>query len=302
MRAKKLSKAIPSVAFGTVIGGDFMIVRPIGRGSTGALYAAEQLSTSSLRALKLMRAEYASDPTLLKRFEREAQAAARIPSEHVAHVIAAGIDRKLQLPWIAMELLEGQHLAHYVEERGPLDARSVRDFVEQLCHALAAAHELGIVHRDLRPENVFVGEARRVGAERVVKVLDFGLAKIIADTVPLTLQGSVLGTPSWMAPEQATGGPVTAAADVWAVGLLAFYMLTGKAFWLASQRDDAPAVLAEILEAPIPIAWGRASELGVGERIPRGFSEWFAQCVTRQPEHRFVNAAAAYAALSSALP
>jgi serine/threonine protein kinase len=295
--------AIPEVPFGTVIGNDYMVVRPLSRGSMGAIYVAEQLSTASHRALKILRREYVSDPTLYKRFEREAQVAARIPSEHVAQTIAAGVDRKLDLPWIAMELLEGQNLRDHVEEHGPMATDAVRQHLEQLCHALAAAHKLGIVHRDLKPANVFLAEARRVGAQRIVKVLDFGIAKIIAESV--TLQGDPLGTPSWMAPEQTTGDPATTATDVWALGLLAFYMLTGKTFWRASAggagHESSIAVMREILHDPIPIAWARAIELGVMDRIPRGFNEWFAQCVARSPSDRFVHAGAAYAALSSAL-
>jgi serine/threonine protein kinase len=291
---------LPEVPYGTVVGGDYMVLRPLSRGSMGSLYVAEQLSTSSHRALKVLRREYVSDLTLYKRFEREAQVAARIPSEHVAQVIAAGIDGKLDAPWIAMELLEGQNLADHVGEHGPMPKDAVRHALEQLCHALAAAHKLGIIHRDLKPANVFLSEARRVGTQKVVKVLDFGIAKIIAESV--TLQGAPLGTPNWMAPEQMLGEETTTASDVWALGLLAFYMLTGKAFWRATVRgDDTRPLMREILHEPIPIAWARAIELGVAERIPRGFNEWFAQCVARAPADRFVTAAGAYAALANAL-
>ena len=291
---------IPEVSYGTVVGNDYMVVRPLNRGSMGALYVAEQLSTASLRALKILRREYVSDPTLYKRFEREAQVAARIPSEHVAQTIAAGVDGKLEVPWIAMELLEGQTLRDHVDERGPMPKEQVKDHLEQLCHALAAAHKLGIVHRDPKPANVFLSEAKRVGAQRVVKVLDFGIARILAESV--TLQGTPLGTASWMAPEQTVGEATTTATDVWALGLLAFYMLTGRSFWRSGQKpENDVAIMREILHDPIPIAWARAIELGVAERIPEGFNEWFAQCVARRPEERFVNAAPAYAALASAL-
>jgi serine/threonine protein kinase len=277
-----------------------MVVRPLGKGSMGRIYVAEQLSTSSMRALKVLRREYVSDATLYKRFEREAQVAAKIPSDHVAQTIAAGVDRKLDVPWIAMELLDGQNLADHIGEHGPFAKDVVRQYLEQICHALAAAHKLGIVHRDLKPANVFLSEARRVGAQKVVKVLDFGIAKILAESV--TLQGVPLGTPNWMAPEQTNGDPVTAATDVWALGLLAFYMLTGKPFWRASQKgDNQVAIMREILNEPIPIAWARAIELGVSEALPDGFNEWFAQCVARAPSDRFVNAGGAYKALANAL-
>jgi serine/threonine protein kinase len=277
-----------------------MVMRPLGRGSMAAVYVAEQLSTASHRALKVLRREYVSDPTLFKRFEREAHLAAKIPSEHVAQTIASGVDEKLEVPWIAMELLEGQNLGAYVGEHGPLPKDMVRQILEQLCHALAAAHALGIVHRDLKPANVFLGDARRVGAQKMVKVLDFGVARVIAES--LTLLGEPLGTPNWMSPEQVRGDACTAATDVWALGLIAFYMLTGRLFWRAGLRpgDDA-GVMREIADEPVPIASIRALELGASEHVPRGFDEWFAQCVARSPSERFVSAGAAYKALSQSL-
>jgi serine/threonine protein kinase len=294
------TEGLPEVPYGTVVGNDYVVQSPLSRGSMGAVYVAEQLSTTKHRALKILRREYVSDGTLYKRFEREVHVSARIKSEHVAQTIAAGIDKKLELPWIAMELLEGQNLAHYIEEHGPLPKETTRAYLEQLCHALAAAHKIGVVHRDLKPANVFLSEAQRVGAKHVIKVLDFGIAQVIAES--LTLNGTPLGTPKWMAPEQAAGDPTTPATDVWALGLLAFYMLTGKSFWLASRRpDDTRGLLHEIMQAPIPIAWARAIELGVADRIPSGFNEWFAQCVARSAADRFVSAGGAYAALASAL-
>lgn len=292
--------SLPEVRYGTVIGRDFMILRLLRKGSMGAVYIAEQLSTSGQRAVKLLRREYVADDTLFKRFEREAQMAARIPSEHVTQIIASGVDEKLKVPWIAMELLEGQHLGDHVAENGPMDREAVRVTFEQICHALGAAHQIGVVHRDLKPANIFLSEARRVGSQKVVKVLDFGVAKVVKEN--LTLSGSPLGTPSWMAPEQTRGEPATVTTDVWALGLLAFYMLTGKMFWRACQRpDDDVAIMNEIRDAPVPIASIRALELGVGERVPPGFDPWFAQCVARSPDERFFTAAAAYAALARSL-
>jgi serine/threonine protein kinase len=266
----------------------------------GAVYVAEQLSTAVPRALKVLRPEYARDATLYKRFEREAQMAARIPSDHVTQIIASGVDAKLQVPWIAMELLEGQTLGAHVEEAGPIAKEAVRQILEQLCHALAAAHALGIVHRDLKPANVFLSAARRVGAERMVKVLDFGIARVVSES--LTSSGSPLGTPSWMSPEQTRGEAATAPTDVWALGILAFYMLTGRQFWRSCARASDPmSVMREIGEEAVPIASMRALELGAGGLVPPGFDEWFAQCVTRSPDERFVNATATYAALAQAL-
>jgi eukaryotic-like serine/threonine-protein kinase len=296
----KRRRGLPEVPFGHVVGSDFMVVRPLNRGSMGALYVAEQLSTASHRALKLLHHSYVSDETLFKRFEREAQMAAKIPSEHVVQIISSGVDEKLQIPWIAMELLQGQHLGDHLEEHGPMPKEVVRQIFEQLCHAIAAAHGVGVVHRDLKPANIFLSEARRVGAQKMVKVLDFGVARIMAES--LTLTGAPLGTPNWMSPEQTRGESATTSTDVWALGLIAFYMLTGRLFWRSCMKPDSElGVMKEIAEEAIPIASMRALELGAADLIPKGFNEWFAQCMARNPNERFVNATAAYAALAHTL-
>lgn len=288
------------VPAGTVVGGDHRVVRLLSTGSMGAVYVAEQLSTGAQRALKVLRSEYVANPDLFKRFEREAHLAARIPSEHVAQIIAAGVDEQLEAPWISMELLEGVHLGEHVEEHGPLPKEEVREIAEQLCHALGAAHSLGIVHRDLKPANIFLSKPRRVGSSRVVKVLDFGLARLVAEN--LTVTGVVIGTPNWMSPEQTFGKPATPATDVWAIGLLVFYMLAGRPFWRAcATPNDRRVVMNEIANEPIPIASTRALELGAGDCLPKGFDPWFAHCVARSPDDRFMSAAAAYNALAQTL-
>jgi serine/threonine-protein kinase len=291
---------IPEVPFGTVVGGDYMVVRPLRRGGSGAVYVAEQLSTAVHRALKILHPDYVRSDELYKRFEREAQVGARIGSEHVAQVIGAGVDKKMQLPWLAMELLEGQDLRDVIEERGGMPPRDVLEIFEQLCHAIGRAHAIGIVHRDLKPANVFLSTSRSARGGTMVKVLDFGIARVT--TEKLTLSGAPLGTPSWMAPEQVLGDPATPTSDVWALGLLAFYLLSGKSFWRAVARNAEPFEIArEVLHEPIPVASARAIELGAAEAIPPGFNEWFALCVARSGSERFGSANAAFAALARTL-
>ena len=291
---------VPEVPFGTVVGVDYMIVRPLRRGGTGAVYVAEQLSTAVHRALKILHPDYIRNEELYKRFEREAQVGARIASEHVTQVIGAGVDKKLQLPWLSMELLEGQDLRDHVEERGSVAPGLVLEIFEQLCHALGKAHAIGIVHRDLKPANVFLSTSRSVRGGTMVKVLDFGIARVT--TEKLTLSGAPLGTPAWMAPEQVLGEPATPASDVWALGLLAFYLLTGKSFWRGVARGaDQFEIAREVLHDPIPIAVARAIELEVSGGIPPGFNEWFALAVARNPAERFGSANAAFAALQRTL-
>ncbi len=159
-----------------------------------------------------------------------------------------------------------------------------------LCHALAAAHDIQIVHRDLKPENVFLARSRLASARWLVKVLDFGIAKIL--TGNLTATGS-LGTPLWMAPEQTEAlGQVAPSTDVWALGLLAFRMLTGCVYWRAANDptgQSAATLFREILIDPLPSASERARALD-GRPPPAGFDEWFARCVVREKERRFASA------------
>jgi len=283
---------------GVVLGGDFVVVRPLGSGGMGAVYVAEQRSTGKLRALKVMHQSIAPDETLQRRFEQEARVSGRIDSAHVVDVVAAGVDAATGLPYLVMELLEGTDLRHHLDSHGVLDSAEVRWIFEQLCHGIAAAHAAGIVHRDLKPENVFLARESRAGSEsRTVKVLDFGIAKLIAEAA--THATAAVGSPLWMAPEQTTPGPVTPAADVWALGLIAYELLTGEHFWRAASQPTATPMhlLREIVLEPIP----PASERG-GARLPAGFDAWFARCVARDPRERFQDAGALWRALVHVIP
>jgi serine/threonine protein kinase len=288
---------------GTVIGGDFTVVRPLDEGGMGLVYRVDQKSTGKQRALKVMHREIVADPRLQKRFEQEARVGAHIPSEHVVEVIAAGVDAGNGLPYLVMELLEGEDLRHRIDQGGPMSADDVRAVFEQLCHAMAAAHEAGVVHRDLKPENVFLARSRRAGAGRTtVKVLDFGIAKLAAESGTRSTKAAV-GSPLWMAPEQTAPGPVTPAADVWALGLLAYEMLAGRPFWRAANEPGGTTaqLLREIVLDPIPAASARAAELRLASRLPAGFDEWFARCVAREPSDRFADAGLAWRAMQRML-
>jgi tRNA A-37 threonylcarbamoyl transferase component Bud32 len=280
---------------GTIFAGDFRLVRAMSAGGMGAVYVAEQLSTGKQRALKVMLPQLVADPSLRKRFEQEARIASLIESEHVVEVVGAGVDAASSLPYLAMELLHGEDLSQLVTRGGPLSVADVAMIFEQLCHAVGAAHRVGVVHRDLKPENIFLAQARRAGATYMVKVLDFGIAKIVAEAT--TKQTAAMGSPIWMAPEQADQSPVTAATDVWALGLIAFYLLSGRSFWKTGNDDYAtvPQVLKEVLFEPIVPASVRAAETGCS--LPPGFDGWFARCVARDPATRFVDASLASATL-----
>jgi protein-disulfide isomerase len=281
-------------AAGTIFGSDFRIERELGRGGMGVVYIATQLSTGHERALKLMHPGLLRSDEMRRRFEQEAKVGSKIKSEHVVQVIAAGVDGKSDMPWLAMERLEGEDLECTLARRGRLELEEAWPILAQICHALGAAHSVGIVHRDLKPENVFLARSHREGAPVTVKLLDFGIAKLVAEagqnrTAPV-------GTPLWMAPEQ-TGGTVSPATDVWALGLLAFWMLTGKVYWRLSSDERADpsvmGVLKQVVFDELSPASARATALGCDGRLVDGFDDWFAKCVARNSEERFQNASEA---------
>ena len=288
---------------GQVVGGDFRIVRPLSEGGMGQVFVAEQLSTGAKRALKAIHRELVNQPTLRQRFEQEARVAARIPSEHIVQVVAAGIDAPTQAPWLAMELLSGQTLDAAVNSSGPFDPERVVEVLNQLCHALSAAHGAGVVHRDIKPENVFLAETRRTsGPAFFVKVLDFGIARVRAEAQ--TQRTGAVGTPLWMAPEQtSTSTEIGPWTDIWPLGLVAFWMLTGGRYYWRSVNapDPTMSMLREILFDPLPPASVRASEIGASWRFGPAFDAWFARCVSRETGSRFPSADVACAELARAL-
>lgn len=285
---------------GTVVGREFVIERELGSGGMGSVFVALQRSTGVRRALKIMRPEVLRIPRMQGRFELEARTGASIPSDHVVQVLTAGIDETLNIPYLAMELLNGEELAKAVKSRGPMGPDMFRVVFEQLCHAVSAAHRMGIVHRDLKPENIFLANPRTTGIPCIVKVLDFGIAKIVAEAKGQSTAAK--GTPLWMAPEQTEARTtVSPATDVWALGLIAFYCLTGRSYWVAAANADssAEAILREMLIEELVPASVRSSQCSLS--LPAWFDGWFERCVHRSPDSRFSDAAAMWQAPSAHL-
>ena len=284
---------------GSIFANEFRVLRPLAAGAMGAVYAVEQWRTGHQRALKLMHPGLTHDARMRARFLQESTVGARIKSEHVVHVVDAGIDADTSTPWIAMEMLEGADLHRVLALRGPLPPDEVCALFAQLCHAVDAAHKAGVVHRDLKPQNIFLADSRREGATAIVKVLDFGIAKLVAEASAEAFgwlgnqPTDLVGTPSWMAPEQTElGHEITPATDIWALGLLAFSLFTASHFWRSVSSGDpgGAALLRELLVDPIPPASVRAAELGVAALLPAGFDAWFGRCVVRAPSSRFQRA------------
>ncbi|HUL60367.1 MAG TPA: serine/threonine-protein kinase [Anaeromyxobacteraceae bacterium] len=211
---------------GRVLGDRYRVLRRIGEGGMGAVYLCEHVVLRRRLAVKVLRPELAADPEIVERFRQEAVAASQIGQENVVDVLDFGNTEEGALFYV-MEALEGLSLGAVLRREGPLAIARALAILEQICRALAAAHRRGVVHRDLKPDNVFL--VRRDDGVETAKLLDFGISKVEPDGLHarLTRAGAIIGTPEYMAPEQAAGGAVDHRADMYALGVMAYEMLTG---------------------------------------------------------------------------
>jgi serine/threonine protein kinase len=282
---------------GDVFEDRFEILEQLGSGAMGVVYRATDRETGVDVALKLMHPALSEDEKALRRFEREAQAGMTIKSRHIARVTHS--DFEAERPWIAMEFAKGEPLKAFVEHHWPLSADVQTDLLCQLFSAMRAAHTTGVVHRDLKPDNIIVmGEP----SAPFLKVLDFGIAKSLTTATALqTAPGQ--GTPLWTAPEQMRVDDVPhPRSDVFALGLLTFFVLTGKVYWKHAQGQSSMVELSmELVRAPIEAPSKRVLDLALDVQLPEGFDEWFLRCVNRDPKERFENAGAALGGLMSLL-
>jgi serine/threonine-protein kinase len=235
-------------------------------------------------AIKLIRPEMlgGTDPDVaaraVARFRREAEAAAQLRSAHTVSLYDFGVTEDQTL-YLVMEFLEGMDLESLVRQHGPMAAPRVVHVLRQVCDSLEEAHARGLVHRDIKPANIQLG---RVGCrEDFVKVLDFGLAKtasVSAEPSAATIEGVIIGTPAYMAPEMALGEPLDARADLYAVGCVAYYLLTGAQVFAG---DTVLKVITQHLQA-VPVPPSERTELP----IPVVLERLVLTCLAKKPEDR----------------
>ncbi len=260
--------------------GRYRLDERLGAGGMGSIWRAHHLVLAAPVAVKLIDREHVPDEETLGRFMREAQSAATLRSPHVVQILDYGVDDKL--PFIVMELLDGENLAQRLRRLGRLASADTARIVTHIGRAMARAHEANIVHRDLKPENVFL---IRNEDEEIAKVLDFGVAKVsvgaLGEDGTRTRTGSILGTPYYMSPEQAQGNKtVDHRSDLWSLGVIAFECLTGKRPFYSDGLGD---LVLQICIRDIPVPSESSS-------VPVGFDAWFARAVARDPEARFQSA------------
>ena len=232
---------------GQVLADTYTVIRAVGEGGMGRVYEARHARIGGKRfAVKVLHPEYAHIPEVITRFQREAEAAASIENSHVGDVYDLGRAAD-GTSFIVAEFLEGRELAEVVRERGVFEVAEALRIVRQICDALRAAHAIGIIHRDMKPENVFlVGDA----TQPTVKVIDFGISKVIdARGSALTKTGMIMGTPSYMTPEQARGDKVDHRVDVYATGAILYELCTGRRPF--DREEPLATVTAVLSEEPI---------------------------------------------------
>jgi serine/threonine-protein kinase len=287
----RLSEAPPTEALqalvGTVIAERYQVEALLGSGGMGAVYRAKHLHMQKVVALKILHRSMASVSEVVKRFEREAVAAARVEHPNVTKATDFGL-----LPdgtfYLIMEYVDGVNLRNVLDS-GPLPLPRVAKIARQVASALAAAHALGIVHRDLKPDNVMLVD--RPNDPDFVKVLDMGIAKLPAETASagaaLTRVGTVLGTPQYMAPEQAAGNAVDHRADLYALGVIIYEMLTGQPPF---SGNDVMSVLVKQLTEPTP---------KLPASVPADWSTLVMHLLEKEPDARLQTASEACSRLNA---
>jgi serine/threonine-protein kinase len=269
---------------GTTLAGRFTILSRLGSGSMGSVYRARQATVGRHVALKIVRRDRAYDPETKARFEREARAVSMLTSPHT--VTAFDFGEAEDGSWfLALEMLEGETLGERLRRERRLHWVEALRFAQEALKSLAEAHQQGIIHRDLKPDNLFLARTRDPSGEReICKILDFGIAKWVRDEdAPVdqlqTLAGTVFGTPRYMSPEQAQGTQLDPRSDLYALGVLLFQMLTGRAPFV---DDDAVVVMAKHIKNPPP----SFSEAAPNVDVPLPVETAVRRALEKLPENR----------------
>jgi serine/threonine-protein kinase len=282
--AQAAAGAAPSnIAPGTRIADKYVVERLIGEGGLGVVLAARHVHLDQVVAIKSLRPNALANKGVAERFLREARLAAKIRSEHVVHVYDVGTLPD-GTPYMIMEYLAGTDLGRQLNATGPLPVDKAVDYVLQACEALAEAHIAGIVHRDIKPDNLFI--ATSAGGKSILKILDFGISKMATRQTDsgneLTEAGDKFGTPVYMSPEQLLSArDVDARTDVWAIGVVLYELLTGRLPF----DGDLPELCAAIInKPPVPLATARPY-------LPESLQGVIDRCLAKNLEERFQNVA-----------
>jgi serine/threonine-protein kinase len=289
----------PDPLIGTVIAEKYELIRLLGQGGMGAVYEGRNASTLKRCAVKvLVSAEMASSGEAVKRFFREARASSVLESDHIVQIFDSGSDPKTGFPYMVMELLNGQDLEHVLRDKGALQPLVAAKLMLQAAMGLAKAHEQHTVHRDIKPANIYL--TRRESGELVVKILDFGIAKVKMEkfsetSAGLTRDGSMLGTPLYMSPEQAKGAPnIDVRSDVWSLGIVLYELLSGALPY--ADANSLGELMVAIITADLPLIQDKAPW------VPPELAEITHRAISRDINRRFQSAGELRDALAAIVP
>jgi serine/threonine-protein kinase len=287
----------PDSLVGSLLGERYQLVRLIGQGGMGAVYLATHVIIGKQIAVKVLSPDYSRNPADVQRFLGEARAASLIRHDHVVDIADFGYSPQGQA-YLVMEYLEGEDLAHTLQRVGRMPWFRVSNLIMQIGSALAAAHAKGIVHRDMKPENCF--RVKRDGDEDFIKVLDFGIAKIVDDRFKkgehsLTIEGGIIGTPEYIAPELCRGLKADKRVDIYALGIIMYRMLTGVVPF-RTDTDNYMAVLSQHLtDPPRPFV-----EQAPDAHIPPKIEQIVMRALEKDPDRRYQTVEELIAALREA--
>jgi serine/threonine-protein kinase len=280
---------------GAVFHGRYRIVRALKSGAMGAVYEAVDENTAAPRALKVMLPSILGDADQRARFALEAKVTGSIESDHLVRVSDSGVDEASGSPFLVMELLRGEELGELLAKQGALPSADVVTYLAQASLALDKTHAAGIVHRDVKPDNLLV--TKRDDGSPCVKILDFGIAKVVAQNQQKT---RALGTPLYMAPEQIKGeGAIGPRADLYSLGQVAYTLLTGEPYWAEEAAADPSlyGLLTKVMAGAVDPPAARALRRR-GVSLPPSFDAWFFKATAPSQEGRFDRATLQTAALA----
>jgi eukaryotic-like serine/threonine-protein kinase len=257
----------------------YRLLRHVAQGGSSDVFEAEHIHSGKRVALKVLRGELAREPRSVERLRREARSTSSIGHRNIVQVEDFGITPEGAV-YLAMEWLDGETLADRID-RGPVAPAAARDLVIQIAAGLGAAHAAGVIHRDLKPANVFL--VPQPGSSPLVKLLDFGIAKLLQSDTRLTRTGTFIGTPDYVAPEQALGDEVDARADLYSLGVVLYQLVTGT---VPFAGEGFMAVLQRHTTEPPEPPSSRAPH----RRIPRALEAVVMRCLEKRPDRRFASA------------
>ena len=277
---------------GEVLDKRYKVLGKVGRGGMGVVYRAEQLLIRRVVALKVLRREVVQDETSVRRFLTEARAISSLKSPHTVTLYDFGVTTD-GLLYYTMELLEGQSLAKLIKQAGALPYHRAVDIIVQCCDSLEEAHEQGILHRDLKPDNIFLLDVR---GRETAKVLDFGIAKVLGDnaTESLTATGVICGTPAYLSPEQACGDPAVPASDLYSLGIVLYEMLAGQPPFAGA--TPLKVLHKHLTAQPVPV-----SVMNPSVQVPRTLDLFLVKALAKDVAERFRSVREFREALSTAV-